>query len=248
VTTIDRPAARPQTGEDWLDAEGVPWLENGERMTQAEFHERYRRMPEGFKAELIEGVVYVIASPLSLSHARNDFSMVGWLFVYSAATPGTVGQINATTILGDQSEPQPDSALLIRPESGGQTRDGDDQFTHGAPELIVEVAWSSRSIDLHAKFRDYERAGVLEYIVRDLRDQRVHWFVLRDGRFEPLAADADSLFRSQVFPGLWLDPSALASGDPTVISAMLQRGLASPEHQAFVADLERRRAERAARP
>ena len=68
---------------------------------------------------------------------------------------------------------------------------------------------------------------------------------MRDGRFEPLLADPDGMFRSRVFPGLWLDPAALFRNDKPALIAALQRGLASPEHAAFVAELERRRAERA---
>ncbi len=182
-----------------------------------------------------------MASPLKFRHARGDFSLIGWLYVYSAATPGTVGQSNATTILGDRSEPQPDSALLILPEYGGQTRDGADEYTHGAPELVVEVAWSSRSIDLSAKLRDYEQAGVREYLVRDLRSKTLHWFERRDGRLVPLAPDSDGIYRSRIFPGLWLDQAALLSGNDAAVVATLQRGLASPEHAAFSAELQRRR-------
>ena len=37
----------------------LPPLENGDRLTQAEFERRYNAMPHLKKAELIEGVVYV---------------------------------------------------------------------------------------------------------------------------------------------------------------------------------------------
>jgi Uma2 family endonuclease len=246
MATIDQSPPRTEAEASFFDEEGFPWLENGERMDQRTFHERYLRMPEGFKAELIDGVVYVMPSPLKIRHGRSDYTLSGWLFTYCVATPGTEGQNNTTAILGEKSEPQPDSALLILPEYGGQSRDGDDDFTYGAPELIVEVAYSSRSMDLNAKLRDYERAGVLEYIVYDLRNKAVRWHVLHEGRFEPLAPDADGLYRSRAFPGLWLDPAALASGDKAALIAALNRGLASPEHAAFVAELERRRADRAA--
>jgi Uma2 family endonuclease len=248
MATIERPARTPELDSEWLDEDGFPWLENGERMNQEEFLERYQHLPAGVKAELIGGIVYIMASPLRLRHARSDFEMIGWLYVYSAATPGTQGQCNATTILGDEATPQPDSALVILPGHGGQSRDGDDDYTHGAPELVIEVAWSSRALDLHAKLHDYERAGVREYLVRDLRAQAIHWFELRDARLEPLVPDADGLYRSRIFPGLWLDPAALAAGDKAAMLAALNRGLASPEHAAFVAELERRRLERAPRP
>lgn len=226
-----------------VDESGPSWLENGERMNQKEFHERYEKMPPGVKAELIGGVVYIMASPLKVQHGRNDFLLSGWLFFYNVATPGTVGQLNTTTILDDQSEPQPDSALLILPSHGGQTVDGDDEYTHGAPELVVEVAWSSRSIDLADKLRDYERAGVREYLVRDLHGNRLAWFRRVGEEFVEIKPDADGLYRSSTFPGLWLDPKALLSGDNASVVAALQRGLQSPEHAAFVEDLERRAAQ-----
>jgi hypothetical protein len=42
-----------------------------------------------------------------------------------------------------------------------------------------------------------------------------------------------------VFPGLWLDPAALVAGDAQTVLAALSRGLATPEHTAFVARLNR---------
>ena len=79
-----------------------------------------------------------------------------WLGNYWIATPGTKTGDNMTTILGEASEPQPDGALLIDPAAGGQTGLSEDGYLTGPPELIVEVASSSASIDLHAKRRDYE--------------------------------------------------------------------------------------------
>lgn len=225
-----------------LDAGRSAWLENGERMDQKTFHERYLKTPPDFRAELIEGIVYVM-SPLRLGHARSDNRFGGLLFNYCAVTPGVEAQNNATTIMGERTEPQPDSALLILDEYGGQTRDGDDDCTYGAPELVIEVALSSRSIDLHAKFRDYERAGVREYIVYDVSVPEIRWFASEDGRFAPLPPDDDGLFRSRVFPGLWLDPAAFLANDKPALLAALGRGLASPAHAAFVAELGRRKAD-----
>lgn len=243
MATAERPIPRPDPIHGYMDEQGFPWLENGERMTQAEFHARYELLPPGFQAELIGGIVYVVPSPLKLAHGRGDARVTGWLFHYSASTPGTEVQTNATTILDDQSEPQPDASLLILPSHGGQTRDGDDDYTHGAPELVVEVSNTSRSIDLGDKLRDYERCGVREYVVWNLRARQVLWMVRRDGRFEPLPPDADGLYRSRTFPGLWLDPEALLANDKARLIAALALGLADPAHAAFVAELERRRAE-----
>ncbi len=39
------------------------------------------------------------------------------------------------------------------------------------------------------------------------------------------------------FPGLWLDPAALMRKDFAGVLDVLERGLASPDHAAFVARL-----------
>ena len=43
--------------------------------------------------------------------------------------------------------------------------------------------------------------------------------------------------RSEAFPGLWLDPAALLAGDLPRALAVLQQGIATPEHASFVASL-----------
>ena len=80
------------------------------------------------------------------------------------------------------------------------------------------------------------RGGSPEYVVVDIGAERVYWFVLRDGVYQNLPAGPDGLFRSEVFPGLWLDPGALMAEDLVALKA-LARGLATPEHAAFVAGL-----------
>ncbi len=132
--------------------------------------------------------------------------------------------------------PQPDAQLRILPECGGQTRD-EGEYVGGAPELVVEVAKSSRKIDLGPKRDDYERAGVQEYLVVARHPDDVHWFVRRGKKLVKMRRDRDGLYRSKIFPGLWLDPAALSRRDLAGLLAVLERGLASPEHAEFVAKL-----------
>jgi Uma2 family endonuclease len=218
----------------------LPPLEAGDHLDQATFHARYAAMPPNFRAELIGGVVFV-PSPLRSEHGESHALVIGWLTSYWIATPGTRVRDNATAILGGDSEPQPDAALVIEPESGGQTSVSEDGYATGPPELIVEVASSSESIDLHAKRRDYEQAGVLEYMVVVLRQRVVRWFVLQDGTYRDMEADTRGMFKSRVFPGLWLDAPALLQGDGRQVMATLQQGLETPEHAAFVQQLQARR-------
>jgi len=107
--------------------------------------------------------------------------------------------------------------------------------------LIVEVASTSESIDLHRKRRDYEQAGVLEYVVVVLRQRVVRWFVLQDGTYQEVETDASGLFKSRVFPGFWLDAPALLQRDGRQVMATLQQGIETPEHVAFVQQLQTRR-------
>ena len=211
----------------------VPPIEAGDRHDQPTFHERYEAMPEEFRAELVEGVVFV-PSPLGVPHGREHAVLMGWLVHYQAATPGTTALAGATVILGPDSEPQPDGALLLSPERGGQTR-MEGIYLAGPPELVAEVASSSQAYDLHGKYRDYERAGVAEYLVVVVRERRVAWFVRHEARFRVLGPGPDGVLRSEVFPGLWLEPAALLAGEVAGVLATLDRGLASPEHTAWVA-------------
>ena len=216
-------------------ADLVP-LEPGDHLDQATFHARYTAAPEAVQAELIGGVVYMSAARRR-PHGRSTGLLVHWLVAYEAETPGVEVYDNTTTIMGQDSEPQPDACLIIQPECGGQMRVTEDDYLLGAPEWIGEVASSTEAYDLHSKRRDYERAGVREYLVIALRQQAVFWFVNRDGRFEETRPDADGIFRSQVFPGLWLDPTALIQQDIRQLQAVLRTGLATPEHAAFAAGL-----------
>jgi hypothetical protein len=217
----------------------VPPLENGDHLDQRTFHERYLAMPDDFRAELVEGMV-LVSSPVKLPHGTYHTALMGWMFLYKASTPGTGAADNATAILGDESEPQPDGSLFILPECGGQCRIVDGYLT-GAPELLGEVASASEATDLHGKYRDYERAGTLEYLVILVREQAVRWFVRQGGRFEPLMPDDAGVFRSRVFPGLWLDSGALFRDDDASLIATLQQGLQSAEHTAFVSRLQAQR-------
>ena len=67
---------------------------------------------------------------------------------------------------------------------------------------------------------------------------------VREGVYEPLEPDAEGVLRSQIFPGLWLPADALWAGDLTAMLATLQRGLTSPEHAAYVANLRPQRIKR----
>jgi Uma2 family endonuclease len=215
----------------------IPPLEPGDRLSRTEFERRYDAMTNLKKAELIEGFVYM-PSPVRLRrHGRPHAQIVNWLGNYESATPGVIGADNASVRFDLDNEPQPDALLFIDPEHGGQASITADDYVENAPELVAEIAASTASDDLNTKLNVYRRNGVREYIVWRVLDRQIDWFVLKVGEFVLLPLDDAGLYRSEVFPGLWLDPVALVGGDTQSVQTALQRGLASREHANFVARL-----------
>lgn len=209
----------------------TPPLRDGDRLTSEEFMRRWEAMPELKHAELIDGIVHM-PSPVSLKHSDYHFPLSAWLGLYAAQTSGCRGGLEGTWLMGDRDVSQPDITLRILPESGGQSW-VEGEYTAGAPELIVEVAVTSRARDLGAKLSLYERMGVREYLVAVPSTQQLFWKELAEGGYRSLDPGADGILRSHCFPGLWLDPDALWRLDLARVFAVLQEGLASPEHAVF---------------
>ena len=213
----------------------IPPLENGDKLTRHEFERRYHAMPNLKKAELIEGVVYVASPVRAKQHGKPHARIMGWLIAYEAATPGVEALDNTTVLLDTDNEPQPDA--LLRIETGGQSRINKDDYVEGAPELIVEIAASSASYDLHEKLKVYRRNQVQEYLIWRVYDHQFDWFRLQQGEYIQLQPNADNIICSQIFAGLWLDKMALLGGDLGKVLTVVQQGLASPEHENFISRL-----------
>jgi Uma2 family endonuclease len=208
-------------------------LENGDRLTRTEFERRYHAMLHVKKAELIEGKVYMPSPVRARKHGKPHAAIMVWLGTYWQATPGIELLDNPTVRLDEDNEPQPDACLRIETEAGGQSRIAEDDYLEGAPELIVEVAASTASYDLHDKKQVYRRNRVREYLVWRVMDRAFDWFVLQEGVYVDLPVDADGIIRSRVFPGLWLAVEDLLAGNLSNVVAGLNLGLATPEYEVF---------------
>lgn len=213
-------------------------LREGQRLKQPEFHRLYEACPPHVKAELVGGIVYM-PSPLGQPHGTYHIELGGVFWLYKSETPGVEGLDNATTILGEESEPQPDLALRILPEFGGRSSDTPDRYVQGAPELLAEIAHSTRDIALNQKRQDYEHAGVLEYVVLCVEEQELHWFDFERG--DTIVPNRRGIAKSRAFPGLWIDVFALLAQDTVRLRATAQKGLDGREHAAFVKRLAKRR-------
>lgn len=227
-------ASMPVSPSVRIPARPVPPLQNGDRLDVAEFERRWDAMPLLKRAELIDGVVYMAAALSHDFHAAPHVRLTFAVGLYLAGTPGLTAGDNGSVRLDPRNMPQPDLYVLILPTHGGQARISDDGFVVGAPEMALEVSASSASYDLHDKLEVYRRTGVREYVVWRTYDFDIDYFRLVDGRYEPMPVGEDGIYRSDVFPGLWLDGRALLAGDLAAVQRTIAAGLATPEHAAFV--------------
>ena len=139
------PVERPGNG-------AIPPLENGDRLTRAEFERRYDAMPDLKKAELIEGEVYMPSPVRHGRHSHPHTRLVTWLGNYETDTPGVEAGDNGSIRLDLDNEPQPDAFLIIRPEHGGQARISEDDYIEGrrnwspkSPPAASATTWGRSS-------------------------------------------------------------------------------------------------------
>jgi Uma2 family endonuclease len=150
--------------------------------------------------------------------------MVVWLGAYQAGHPELRLLVDTTVILDADNEVQPD-ACLWREVPGGP-RLNKKGYVEGAPQLVVEVAVSSASYDLHDKLRAYRRSGVREYVVWRVEDGAIDWLRLREGAYERIEPDAGWMVESTTFSGLRLPVAKMLAGDLAGVLAELERRLA----------------------
>ncbi len=214
----------------------TPSLQEGERLSRAEFERRYEAMPDT-KAELLDGVVYIMSSPISTYHAQPQ-AILSTLFVtYMASTPGVSAGGEATVRLPRGSNPQPDCYLRIEEAYGGQSHVEEDRYLAGSPELLGEISYSSLERDRNIKRPIYQRDGIREMIIWRVEDSLIEWYVLQGRTYDLVKPDPDGIMRSLTFPGLWIDAEAMSQRDVSRVLRVLALGLASDEHERFVREL-----------
>jgi hypothetical protein len=90
----------------------IPPLENGDRLSRAEFERRYQAMPQLRKAELIEGIVHMPSPVRQRGHGKEHLRLLTILGTYELHTPGVEGGDNSTTRLDLDNAVQPDGLLF----------------------------------------------------------------------------------------------------------------------------------------
>ena len=164
-------------------------------------------LPEGTKAELINGVIYDMAAPtvvhqeiVSFLHGtiwNYIFSHGGMCIVFTAPFDVQLDKDEYTLV-------QPDISVIC----------DKDKLTNGkrcmgAPDWIVEiVSPSTDTRDYKTKLLKYRGAGVREYWIVDPIDSRILIYSFVSGAFQILPLK--SKLRAEIFPDLEIDFTALA--------------------------------------
>jgi Uma2 family endonuclease len=198
-----------------------PILCDGDFLNASEFHTRYLKLTEFRKVELIDGIVYMPSPVNYRNHGRCCGFLGTWLSHYFANHPELCYAPDTTFRMTPFDEVQPDFSLFRIGENVTEESSG---LLLGAPELVVEVAASTITKDRGPKFRLYEKAGCLEYLLWNTDSNTIAWFFNNHGTFEEIPHDELGIFRSKTFPGLWLDGYALMQGRVTDVIATLQQG------------------------
>jgi len=165
------------------------------------FDEFCALIPDGQKADLIDGVIYM-ASP-----DNTDAGEIGgWLYTLLAVylQERDLGKVYCSRIafrLDKRHGPEPDIGFVKK----SRLRKVKRGFVAGPPDLAVEVV-SPDSVerDYKKKRRMYEKFRVREYWIADEIKKKLTVLRLgKDGHYKQVPAK-DGVFRSKVIPGFWL--------------------------------------------
>jgi Uma2 family endonuclease len=214
-------------------------FDSGYRLSKEEFIRRYEARKDIRRAELLNGIVFIMASPVSRSHSQGHLSAAHLITNYVEATPLVIGDIDATLLLHGDNAVQPDGLLRVDPRAGGKATLTEKEYIKGPPELVIEISVSTESYDLTFKKDIYLEAGIAEYVVWQALDAKLHWFKRRGDAYEDLKVGDDGIVKSAAMPGFWVDVGAFVRGDLAALKVAMSKGLASPEHASFVVELKK---------
>ena len=169
------------------------------------FEDFCERIPEGLKADLIDGVIYV-ASPDNIEHHDIDMWHTEVLrrYLRKRKIKGRVFGCRVAFRLDDENGPEPDLAY-VGPDRVHLVR---KTFIKGPPDWTLEIiSPSSVERDYRKKRAQYERFGVTEYWIIDPLEQRMTCYRLgANGKYKEIRS-RDGKIHSQVIPGFWVKPA-----------------------------------------
>lgn len=138
--------------------------------------------PDGWKYEIIDGVLYMSPPPL-ISHQDVSMRLSGGMHFYARNHKlGKVLTAPCGVRLPGQKVPVEPDILFVQQERLAII---EERYIEGAPDLIVEIlSPSNMNYDLETKFKLYQLAGVVEYWLVNTWDKLVTIYNLVDGAYK----------------------------------------------------------------
>jgi Uma2 family endonuclease len=175
----------------------VAALEHQHRLTVEAYHRMIEAavFDEDERLELLEGVI-VEMSPQAPRHALVISRLCDQVFV--PLNPSFLVRCQLPLTLGNESEPEPDVAIVLRADAAQRDRHP------GTAALVFEVAGDSLRKDRLAKGALYAAAGIPEYVIVNLAENylEVHRDPDSQGRrYRTIATLSGGRFESVSVPG-----------------------------------------------
>lgn len=155
-------------------------------------------LPEGTRAELIDGEMYMMASP-SRTHQRMLVDLTVKIYNYISSRSGKCEVYAAPFAVylhnDDKTYLEPDIIVVC------DTDKLDEKGCHGVPDWVIEiVSPSSQKMDWILKLAEYRKAGVREYWIVDAEAEKVTVY-----RFEKGEVVEKYTFEERVPAGIYED-------------------------------------------
>ena len=164
--------------------------------------EDYWNLPEGIRAELINGHIYNMAPP-SRIHQKIMVELCTIINNHIKSKKGTCQVYPAPFAVNldanDKDWVEPDISVICDPNKLT------DRGCSGAPDWIIEiVSPSSRPMDYYTKLSLYRSAGVREYWIVDPMKQTVLVYDMEHDSAPAIYSFTDSI-KANIYDDLWID-------------------------------------------
>lgn len=168
--------------------------------------EYIENLPEGERAELIDGDVYMMAPPNTM-HQRISMFLSFKFSSYIEKQKGRCEVFAAPFAVylndDDYNYVEPDLSVICDSDKV------DKKGCHGAPDLVMEiVSPSSRHMDYLVKLNQYQKTGVREYWIIDPADESVLVYDFEQENVEKYTFK--ERVKAGIYEDLWIDFSELS--------------------------------------
>lgn len=146
-------------------------------------------LPEGTRAELIQGTIFMSPAPL-VNHQQVITVLLSEIYYFvSQSELGEVYTSPIDVFLNENNAFQPDIVFV---STGNKILE--DDGIYGAPDLVIEVLSPGTSkTDLTKKKTVYEKSGVKEYWVVDPKTKLAIGFQLVKGKYQEFKKEKGKL-------------------------------------------------------